>query len=679
MSAHKSSGLSTIAIVQARLGSVRMPGKVLEEVIGKPLIAHLVSRLKRSEGLDQVVLAIPSSSVNDELALLADQIGIGVARGSELDVLDRFASAARQFPANSYVRITGDCPLVDPNVVGALIRRFNQHELDYACTGLSFPDGLDVEVFKSSVLFEASEKARDNFDREHVTPWMKRATHLKAEILEHTSDLSRLRLTIDEPEDFEVLSGIFSHYGGRDFGLTEIELLAQEQPALFVGNQHLRRNEGSAMGTGQKLWSRAQRVIPGGNMLLSKKAEMFLPKGWPSYFNRTAGCAVWDMDGSKYLDVGFMGIGTNVLGYSHPQVDDAVKEVITLGNLSTLNCPEEVYLAEKLCEMHPWAEMVKFTRSGGEAAAVALRIARAASGKDQVAFCGYHGWHDWYLSANLERQDALNNHLLAGLSPGGVPLALAGTAHAFDYNDHRQLESILLRGDIGVVFIEVERNFAPAPGFLESVRLLASKFGAVLVFDECTSGFRETHGGLHLKYGIEPDIAILGKTLGNGYAINAVMGRREVMEATQSTFISSTFWTERIGPTAGLAALGSFVSEDAPRRVHSLGQFVRSSWQSIASSNGLSIELRGLPALSTYSLLGYDAAEVRTLVTARMLAKGFLATTAFYASVAHTAEVVESYLNALSDVFQEISMLGPDGLRSVLPEGVAGVGFQRLN
>lgn len=679
MSASRPSGLSTVAIVQARLGSVRMPGKVLVPVLGEPLIQHLLGRLKRAEGLGQVVLAIPSSSVNDELARLADQIGIGVSRGSELDVLDRFASAARQFPADAYVRITGDCPLVDPDVVGALIRRFSEHDLDYCCTGLSFPDGLDVEVFKSRVLFEASENARDNFDREHVTPWMKRATHLKSEVLEHSSDLSRLRLTIDEPEDFEVVSGIFSYFGGSDFGLGEVELLAQEHPALFVANQHLRRNEGSAMGTGQKLWSRAQRVIPGGNMLLSKKAEMFLPKGWPSYFSRTAGCAVWDMDGSQYLDVGFMGIGTNVLGYSHRQVDDAVKEVVDRGNLSTLNCPEEVYLAEKLCEIHPWADMVKFTRSGGEAAAVALRIARAASGKDHVAFCGYHGWHDWYLSANLEKGDALNQHLLAGLSPGGVPLALAGTAHAFDYNNHGQLESILLRGDIGVVFIEVERNFPPEPGFLENVRSLASKFGAVLVFDECTSGFRETHGGLHLKYGIEPDIAILGKTLGNGYAINAVLGRQEVMEATQSTFISSTFWTERIGPAAGLAALDSFASEDAPRRVHSLGQFVRSSWQSIASSNGLNLEVRGLPALSTYSVVGYDAAEVKTLITSRMLAKGFLATTAFYASVAHTAEVVDSYLNALSDVFHEISTLGVDGLRSALPEGVAGVGFQRLN
>ena len=136
-------------------------------------------------------------------------------------------------------------------------------------------------------------------------------------------------------------------------------------------------------------------------MLLSKRAEMYLPVDWPAYFSRTSGCTVWDLDDHAYLDVGFMGIGTNILGYSHRAVDDAVRGVIDRGNLSTLNAPEEVLLAEALCELHPWADMARFARSGGEICAIAVRIARAASGKDGVAFCGYHGWHDWYLAANL--------------------------------------------------------------------------------------------------------------------------------------------------------------------------------------------------------------------------------------------------------------------------------------
>jgi len=150
------------------------------------------------------------------------------------------------------------------------------------------------------------------------------------------------------------------------------------------------------MGKGQKLWKKAKKIIPGGNMLLSKRSELFLPDMWPSYFSKAKGCYVWDLDGNKFIDMSIMGIGTNTLGYGNDKVDSAVKNAVNQGNMSTFNCPEEVQLAEKLLDMHPWADMARFARSGGEANAIAIRIARAASGKDNVAICGYHGWHDWY-------------------------------------------------------------------------------------------------------------------------------------------------------------------------------------------------------------------------------------------------------------------------------------------
>jgi glutamate-1-semialdehyde 2,1-aminomutase len=291
---------------------------------------------------------------------------------------------------------------------------------------LSFPDGYDVEAFTSEALSAAAEGARENYDREHVTPWIQREFRHSSAQIEFREDLSRLRLTIDEPEDLTVISGIFRNFGDNLFGVEDVAVLAAKKPELFVANQHLDRNQGATMGTGEKLWSRAKRVIPGGTMLLSKKPDRFLPEGWPSYFSRTAGCQVWDLDDQPFWDVGLMGVGTNILGYSHPAVDEAVKSVVERGNLSSLNAPEEVLLAEKLCEMHPWASMARFTRSGGEAMAVAVRIARAASGKDVVAFCGYHGWHDWYLSANISSDDALSTHLLPGLETEGVPDSLRG-------------------------------------------------------------------------------------------------------------------------------------------------------------------------------------------------------------------------------------------------------------
>lgn len=432
------------------------------------------------------------------------------------------------------------------------------------------------------------------------------------------------------------------------------------------------------MGTGSQMWQRAKRVIPGGSMLLSKRAEMYLPADWPAYFSRTSGCTVWDLDDREFLDVGLMGVGTNILGYSHPAVDDAVRRVIDRGNLSTLNAPEEVLLAEELCALHPWAEMARFARSGGEICAIAVRIARAASGRDGVAFCGYHGWHDWYLAANLHEDDSLDGHLLPGLEPRGVPRGLTGTATPFRLNDLAGLTTIMERGGIGVIMMEVQRADPPAPGFLEGVRALADRHGAVLVFDECTSGFRRTLGGLHLHYGVDPDLATFGKTLGNGYAITAVIGRREVMEAAQSTFISSTFWTERIGPAAALAALAAMRAEDAPARVHELGLSIQRRWSEVATDRGLPITVGGLPALAGYSCDGRDPLLMKTYIIRRLLDQGFLGAMSVYASIAHIDAVLDRYFEALSTIFGELAAMDDTEVAARLPHGTAHGGFARL-
>ena len=297
------------------------------------------------------------------------------------------------------------------------------------------------------------------------------------------------------------------------------------------------------MRKGQDLYKKAKKIIPGGNMLLSKRPEMFLPENWPSYFSKAKGCYVWDLDGNKFTDMSIMGIGTNSLGYGNDFIDNSVKNVIKTGNMSTFNCPEEVYLAEKLVQMNPWADMVRFARTGGEANSIAIRIARAACGKDNVAICGYHGWHDWYLSANLNTDDNLSEHLLPGLNPTGVPKNLENSVFPFRYNDYEDLENIVNKNDIGVIKMEVIRNYEPKNNFLKKVRKLASKKNIILIFDECSSGFRETFGGIYQKYEVEPDMIMYGKTIGNGYALTAVLGKRSIMESAQSTFISSTFWT----------------------------------------------------------------------------------------------------------------------------------------
>ena len=435
------------------------------------------------------------------------------------------------------------------------------------------------------------------------------------------------------------------------------------------------------MNTGQNLYKKAKRLIPGGTMLLSKRPEMFLPDFWPSYFSKAKGCEVWDLDGNNYIDMSIMGIGTNTLGYGHADVDNAVLKTVQAGNMSTLNCPEEVFLAEKLIEINPWADMVRFARSGGEANAIAVRIARAASGRDGVAICGYHGWHDWYLSTNLNDGDGLAGHLLPGLDTAGVPKNLKNTVFPFEYNHFEELLQIVNTQSIGVIKMEVQRNFDPIDGFLVKIRKLATERGIVLIFDECTSGFRETFGGIFQKYNVEPDIAMYGKTIGNGYALTAVVGRRDIMEATQRTFISSTFWTERIGPTAALASLKVMEELKSWEIITAIGNTMRKGWKQMADDHNLKIIISGIPSLSTYSFISNKALEYKTFISQEMLAKGFLASTNFYASIAHSEANLKKYFEALNDVYSIISECekGNQKIEKLLKGPVCHAGFKRLN
>lgn len=646
--------MKAIAIVQARMGSTRLPNKVMRPISGVPMIELLFKRLSWAKQLDKIILATSDDPRNQPLIDHVQQLGYDIYRGSENDVLDRYYQAAKMYKADIVVRITGDCPLIDPKLVDNALIFFQEKSVDYVSNTCppTYPDGLDTEIFTFAALKQAAQQAKKPFEREHVTPFIKESGLFNLYCIQHTQDCSDQRWTVDEYEDFEVVNNIFEHFHPRlDFDWIKILELSRSQPHLFKANQHLTRNEGSILGTGQKLWKRAKRVIPGGNMLLSKRAEMFLPGKWPAYFSRAKGCKVWDLDDNEFIDMNFMGIGTNILGYGHPEVDEAVSRTVGAGNMSTLNCPEEVYLAEKLIELHPWADMVRFARSGGEANAIAIRIARAASGKSKVAFCGYHGWHDWYLAANLDDEKQLSDHLLPGLMPRGVPDGLRDTVYPFAYNQFDELETLVKNHDIGIIKMEVSRNQKPENAFLEKVRCLATDRGIILIFDECTSGFRRTFGGLHKLYGIEPDMAIFGKALGNGYAITATIGRREIMEAAQTTFISSTFWTERIGPTAALKTLEVMERTQSWEQITLTGRKISQEWKRLAKKHGLDIQLFGLPSMPTFGFQSADSLAYKTLITQEMLAKGYLAGTSTYVCTEHTPEVVSAYIEALDPVF----------------------------
>ena len=675
--------MKVVALVQARMGSTRLPNKVMKLIGGTPMIELLLSRLSRAREVDQIIVATSVDERNQPLADHVRNLGYACERGSENDVLGRYVHAARAHQADVVVRITGDCPLVDPGLVDECIRRFKAAGVDYLSNTNppTYPDGLDVEVCTFKALEKSSQETSSPFDREHVTPYLREVGRFKTAFIQHSQDLSSWRWTVDELADFAVIEKVFQHfYPSTDFTWGEVLNLQSQRPDIFSMNRHIIRNEGASMGTGQKLWKRAKEVIPGGNMLLSKRPEMFLPDQWPAYFSKAKGCKVWDLDGNEYIDMSNMGVGTNILGYGHPEVDDAVRRTIDAGNMSTLNCPEEVYLAERLIELHPWADMVRFARSGGEANAIAIRIARAASGRTKVAFCGYHGWHDWYLAANLGDSKTLAGHLLPGLEPKGVPDSLRDTIYPFTYNRFDELEALVRVHDIGVIAMEVSRNEGPQNGFLEQVRQLATAHGIVLIFDECTSGFRQTLGGLHKLYGVEPDMAMFGKALGNGYAITASIGRREVMQAAQSSFISSTFWTERIGPTAGLKTLEVMDRIRSYDQITQIGNSIGEAWRKLAKKHGLDINISGLPAMSGFNFPGDNMLAYKTLITQEMLSKGYLAATSVYICTEHAPEIIESYLDTLDPIFGLIREC-KDGrdINGLLKGPICHAGFKRLN
>ncbi len=432
----------------------------------------------------------------------------------------------------------------------------------------------------------------------------------------------------------------------------------------------------------QALYRHAKERIPGGTQLLSKRPEMMAPEQWPAYFIEARGCEVWDMDRRHYYDMSTNGIGSCLLGFRDPDVTMAVQRRINLGSMCSLNAPEEVELADLLCEIHPWSKQVRFTRSGGEAAAVAVRIARATTDRSLVAVCGYHGWHDWYLAANLGESDALRGHLLPGLDPLGVPKELRGTAVTFKYNSREEFQNILDKyGDnLAAVIMEPCRNKDPEPGFLEFVRKGAHRCGALVIFDEITIGWRLHFGGAHLKFGVNPDIAIFAKALGNGHPIGAVIGTEDAMAGAQVSFISSTYWTESVGPTAALATIRKMKEINVPDYVAHIGRLVIDLLSANAARHRLPVIVgNGYPCLAQFSFDHELKEEMRTLYTQLMLERGFLAGYSIYPTMAHTEEIISLYGRAIDEVFGEIAnALSTGNIKARLKGPVAHSGFRRL-
>ena len=428
---------------------------------------------------------------------------------------------------------------------------------------------------------------------------------------------------------------------------------------------------------GIKLYKKAKKIIPGGTMLFSKKPELYSSENWPAYYKKAKGCYVWDLNDKKFLDMLFL-VGTNTLGYSNKHVDNQVIKFIKKSNMSSLSAPEEVQLAKKILKLHPWADQVRFTRGGGEANATLIRIARASTKKQNIAFCGYHGWHDWYLSSNLNNKKNLDNHLMSNLKSQGVMKNLKDSCFPFNYNELHNLKKLINKHNIGIIIMEVTRNYHPQNDFLKKIRALCNKKNIILIFDECTSGFRENLGGKHLKFKVNPDLAMFGKAMGNGYAINAIIGKRKYMKNAEKTFISSTFWTERVGSVAALSTIKYMEKNKTFKKIIAQGKKIKNKWKELSIKYKIDLDIISMDSIPIFLFKTNHEIKKKFIIN-EMLKEGILASNIIYVSISHTDEILKYYFRKLDKIFHKLSIISKQNLEKETNKSLLLSHFKRMN
>ena len=432
-----------------------------------------------------------------------------------------------------------------------------------------------------------------------------------------------------------------------------------------------------------RLYQKALQLVPGGTHLYGKRSEFHASGVWPAYVARAEGGHFWDVDGNEFIDYN-LGAGPVMLGHAFPPVIEAVQRQLPLGQLYATSSPLELELARLIIELVPCAEMVRYARSGGEACAVAVRIARSYSRRDKVLFCGYHGWHDWYISANLADSETLNDHLRPGIDPLGVPAALAGTAMPFEYNDIDSLKAALdaNRGEVACIIIEPARTFQPENGYLHKVRDIADEYGVVLIFDETVTGFRYSRGGAQEHFGVTPDMGVFGKAIGNGFPLTCVAGKGDVMMACKDSFISSCFWGETTSLAAGVAAVTFIRDNPVIEHIWSIGQGIVDGVDAAAKELGISMRFPGKPCNASVRFDIDDPAlakGISTLWEQELLRRGICADGMFYICYSHTREDVERTVEAGTEALQVVKRAIDAGDASgYLRSAETEVGFKRM-
>ncbi|MBN33520.1 MAG: hypothetical protein CMM46_01840 [Rhodospirillaceae bacterium] len=636
--------MTTVAIIQARMGSSRLPGKVLMDLAGRSVLAHVVEAANLIAGVDVVVVATSSQIGDDALAAWCDDHDVACFRGSETDVLDRFVGAACAHDASIVIRLTADCPLLDPEIAGQVLALLIAGGVDYASNidPASWPDGLDCEAMTMAALVSAAADATRSSDREHVTPFIRNSKerYTSLNLICPIPGLGRHRWTLDTADDFTFLANLMDELpGDRAVSMTAVLALLRSRPELGRTKQDA-RNAGFSAARGQevvaaqrsfeashRMLARAEAVIPLGSQTFSKSRLQLPPGEAPLFLTHGDGGRVWDIDGNEYVDM-VSGLLPVVLGYRDPEVDWAVRRQLDRGISFSLATKLESDLAERLVRLVPSAEMVRFGKNGTDATSACIRLSRAFTGRDRIALCGYHGWQDWYVGATTRNR--------------GIPQAVSELSHMVAYGDLEAVDRLMSqhRGEFACLIIEPTNIVDPPEGYLEALRQLVHRHGALLVFDEVITGFRWALGGAQAHFGVTPDLSAFGKAMANGLPISAVVGRADVMAEMEQIFFSSTFGGEAISLAGAIATVDKLERENVPEILWRKGAELMAETRAIVTRHGLddTLDLVGSApwaVLSYRDHVGGSAAAVKTLFLREMIAAGVLINASHNVSFAH--------------------------------------------
>jgi glutamate-1-semialdehyde 2,1-aminomutase len=668
--------MKTVAVIQARMGSSRLPGKVLMNLADTPALAWTTRAAQAAFGIDEVWIATSESTDDDVVARWAGQNKIPVHRGSEHDVLARYAGAAKVSDADIVVRLTADCPFHDPSIIGQTVRLRAVTGAAYASNvdPPTWPDGLDCEVFTVEALRAAAAEATRASDREHVTTFIRnnRARFPAETLIAPLPHLTSERWTLDSPDDLEFLSALAERLPrGRAPSYLEVLAVLDREPKLREINAGNSRNSGLAKSLradtinsarsysrSAQMLDRAEKVIPLGSQTFSK-SKIQLPQGAsPLFVSRGDGGRVFDVDGNEYVDL-IMALMPNVLGYRDPDVDLAIRRQLTRGISFSLPSELETELAERLVKHIPCAEMVRFGKNGTDATSAAIRLARAATRRDRVMLCGYHGWQDWYIGATSRNL--------------GVPCAVSALSHVVPYGDVAAVDALLTKHSkqFAALIIEPAGAVEPPAGYLQHLKDLVHRHGALLIFDEIVTGFRWSLGGAQAYYGVTPDISCFGKAMGNGMPISAVVGRASIMRLMEDIFYSGTFGGETLSLAAAIATIDKIEREQVTERLWRVGSALKQE----ASARIVAAKLNGVIELvgsGPWAILTYrdhpngSKDAIKTLFLREMIAAGVLVNASHNICFAHREDdvyhVLAAYDHALA-VLREALDAGDIGQR----------------